>query len=69
MSVFQEWHRTLSRDALLSRIGEESKKGMEEGAEEKNAARSLVDLKRDLDPSKPRADLKKNQKHVQDTQD
>jgi hypothetical protein len=43
--------------AILSIIGEE---GMEGGAEEKGAPGSLVDLKRDLYPSKPRADLKKN---------
>jgi len=50
----------LSKDPILAVIGEEGEEGMEDGAEEKGAPGSLVDLKRNLYPSKPRADLKKN---------
>jgi hypothetical protein len=42
---------------------------MDGSTEKKGAPGSLVDFKRDLYPSEPCADLKKNQKHVQDTQD
>jgi hypothetical protein len=58
-----------AKNTLLSIIGEEGKEGVEDGAEEKCDPRSLVDLKGDFDPSMPRADLEKNQKQVQDTQD
>ena len=58
-----------AKDALLSLIGEKGKEGMEGRTEKKGAPGSLVDFKRNLYPSEPCADLKKNQKHVQDTQD
>jgi hypothetical protein len=48
----------LAKDALLSLIGEEGEEGMEDSTKTQGAPGSLVDLKRDLYPSKPRADLK-----------
>jgi hypothetical protein len=60
---------TLFEDTLLSVIGEDSKDGMKGSAEKKDDRSSLMDMKRNSNPSKPRADLKQNQKHIQETQD
>jgi hypothetical protein len=49
-----------AKKAVLSITGEEGKEGMEGGTEKKSAPGSFVDLKGDLHPSEPRADLKKN---------
>jgi hypothetical protein len=60
---------TLSEDALLSVIGEDGKEGMKGRAEKQDDRGFLMDMERNSNPSKPRADLKQNQKHIQDTQD
>ena len=57
----------LSEDALLSIIGEDGKDCMEGSAEKKDDRGSPMDMKRNPNPSKPSADLKQNQKHIQNT--
>jgi hypothetical protein len=54
---------------ISSIVGEEGEERVERSTEKKSGPGSPVDLKGDLDPSESRADLKKNQKQVQDTQD
>lgn len=57
-----------AKKAILSIIFEEGKERMEDRTEKKDDPGSLMELKRNLDPSPSRTDLKQNQKHVQDTQ-
>jgi len=58
---------TLSEDALLSIIGKDGKGCMEGSAEKKDDGGSPMDTERNPNPSKPSADLKQNQKHIQYT--
>jgi hypothetical protein len=71
--VFESGHSykliTQSEDAFLSLIGKDSEDGMKRRTEKKDDPGSLMDMERNSNPSKPRANLKQNQKHIQDTQD
>jgi hypothetical protein len=68
VAIFDTIHHNPVKNGILCLPDEDGKEGMEGSTEKKGAPGSLVDLKRDLYPSEPCADLKKNQKHVQDTE-